>query len=283
MTHFIEKKDSKNKKIFRILGFFSVSCLSFTCFEQSMESEYSNSKANKLCHFVKKLFETNHFEIAPEAHKRIPKKLHQIWIGGPLPKKFQGLIETWKKKHPDWEYKLWTDQDLENFKFTMCRKAFNQVASIGAKADILRYEILYQFGGVYVDIDFECIRPLDVLVNAHSFFTSLGDQTYIANSVIGVIPGHPAIKDLLDKLKGIKANQLNNPWYQTGPFLLTRSLCRSLKKSPKNYMIYPTRYFHPLPNSYRFDYRKGVLLDSQIRSFCIPETFAIHYWAESWR
>lgn len=51
--------------------------------------------------------------LTPNKQCRIPKKIHQIWLGSPLPEKFARLAATWKQHHPDWEYmQLWTDQDI---------------------------------------------------------------------------------------------------------------------------------------------------------------------------
>jgi mannosyltransferase OCH1-like enzyme len=35
---------------------------------------------------------------------------------------------------------------------------------IRKKTDILRFEILYQFGGLHKDTDFECLKPIDDLI-----------------------------------------------------------------------------------------------------------------------
>jgi mannosyltransferase OCH1-like enzyme len=42
--------------------------------------------------------------------------------------------------------------------------AFDRASNFGEKSDIWRYEILFRLGGVYVDTDFECVRPFDSLL-----------------------------------------------------------------------------------------------------------------------
>lgn len=43
------------------------------------------------------------------------------------------------------------------------QKAFDAAKNYGEKSDILRYEILFVYGGVYADVDVECLQPFDAL------------------------------------------------------------------------------------------------------------------------
>ncbi len=49
----------------------------------------------------------------------------------------------------------------------------NYEENLGAKSDLLRYELLYQFGGVYIDIDVVLLQPLDILNHTYEFYTGL--------------------------------------------------------------------------------------------------------------
>ena len=55
----------------------------------------------------------------------IPKKIHQIWLGGEFPDKYKRLRDTWIKENPDWDYRLWTDEDVENFKLENINQFIN--------------------------------------------------------------------------------------------------------------------------------------------------------------
>ena len=93
----------------------------------------------------------------------IPKILHQIWIGpDEIP---QDHIDTWKNKHPDWIHMLWDEKTIRD---EFPNGLFNQSEFDGinewcGKADVLRYEILYYFGGIFIDADSICLNK---------FFTS---------------------------------------------------------------------------------------------------------------
>ncbi|SRR5579883_1349602 len=92
----------------------------------------------------------------------IPKKLHLIWIGDRY-RRPDDCIVSWRDNHPGWQFKLWTDQDL--LKTTWLTEpqidAFRHARQWSAIADLMRYEILYREGGVYVDADSYSLRPLD--------------------------------------------------------------------------------------------------------------------------
>ena len=90
----------------------------------------------------------------------IPKIIHQLWIGHkPAP---INLMNTWKEKHPDFEYIYWNEEEFvkRDFKFK-CQDKIDEIEEINGKADIMRWEILYKFGGVFLDADSICIEPFD--------------------------------------------------------------------------------------------------------------------------
>ena len=77
----------------------------------------------------------------------IPKILHQLWIGSkPRPSKF---MQTWKDKHPDHEYIMWNEEEIEKRGITLqCQERIDEIEEINGKADIIRWEILYHYGGL---------------------------------------------------------------------------------------------------------------------------------------
>lgn len=128
----------------------------------------------------------------------IPKILHFIWVGG-NPNPFVKNIETYKKFNPDWAIQLWTDGNLPKLQN---KNIYNSIPVPTTKADLLRLEILYQYGGVYADIDSVCLKPLNKMVAGHEMFFASHTikEKKVEINCIGVTAGHPAIKDLLDGL-----------------------------------------------------------------------------------
>ena len=100
----------------------------------------------------------------------IPKIIHQIHLGSKclseLEKKWQS---SWVQHHPDWKYCMWTDKCIETRLKITHPEILNTCDSFSEKSDILRFEILYQYGGLYIDTDFECLKPIDNLLKQTDF------------------------------------------------------------------------------------------------------------------
>ncbi|KAF0698402.1 Aste57867_10970 [Aphanomyces stellatus] len=136
----------------------------------------------------------------PGGQTVIPKRIHQIWLGPAPLDAFREWMKSWGALHPDWEYTLWTERDLGQWTLTN-QMAFDAATNYGEKSDIWRYEILERHGGVYVDIDFECLRPLDAM-HEHdgcSFYAGLSNTNTVEvnNALIGVVPHHPILQALI--------------------------------------------------------------------------------------
>jgi inositol phosphorylceramide mannosyltransferase catalytic subunit len=213
---------------------------------------------------------------------RIPKRIHQIWIGSPLPAKYKLLQRTWRENHPDWEYILWTDADIEALNLTN-KAAYDAAKNYGEKSDIARYEILYRFGGLYVDTDFECLQPFDILHHCFDFYTGTGFGpgfiTYFG--LMGSAPGHPILKDCIAHLnRNIQYNPdpIINILYTSGPYYFTKYVLAHMKADTAGRCVaFPVNYFYPWPNTLREQNSW-----QEVRSWVRPETFAIHHWYVSW-
>lgn len=150
----------------------------------------------------------------PSEKERVPKIVHFIWIGPrPFPRESVENIRTWMAKHPDWTFKFWTDRkrplpvpgmqmmQVQDLKMEKLRRCLEESDNYGEKSDLLRLEILYQEGGIYVDHDVKCFKAFDPLNAAYDFYcgidmpfrSSLPSCIYTTNNLIGVKPGHPII------------------------------------------------------------------------------------------
>lgn len=162
-----------------------------------------------------KLYERNRPDrLAPSAEPTIPKIIHQIWLGSPLPRKLRRWADAWRRRHPQWAWKLWLDRDVDAFDFPT-RDLFDSADCWGQKSDLLRAEILNVFGGVYVDLDYQCYKPLDPLAERCACFTILRRlfvahlgwpavwraPVAVCNSLIGAVPGHPILGAYLGRVR----------------------------------------------------------------------------------
>lgn len=131
---------------------------------------------------------------------KIPKVIHFVWIGpNKMPDKYRNNIETYRCKNQDWFIKIWNNKNLPKIKN---KYAYNKMTSWAAKTDILRLEILYNYGGIYTDIDSICYKNLDSLVDGLTCFGMRGNDGKVANGTLGCIKKHKAFKILVDSLEG---------------------------------------------------------------------------------
>lgn len=123
----------------------------------------------------------------------IPKVIHRVWLGGkPMPEAHVEYGRTWERLHPEWEVRLWTDADAP---IPACA---DRARSISEVSDLVRYEILRQHGGVYVDTDIECLRPIDELLDGVTAFSAYEVPGRLCPALMGAIPGHPAFERLCE-------------------------------------------------------------------------------------
>ena len=181
----------------------------------------------------------------------IPKILHQIWIG-PKPAPIN-LMNSWKEKHPDFEYILWTETEIQNRNLTLsCIDKINMIPEINGKADIIRWEILYAYGGYFVDADSICIEPFDDYFSGVPAFATFENENIraglIATGTMGFVPNHPLCADIINWIRDDdpqtqKIIMETRAWYSVGPGLLTRMLDTG---KYKDVVIYPSHCFLPI-------------------------------------
>jgi mannosyltransferase OCH1-like enzyme len=170
------------------------------------------------------LYEKNEkFLNAPSSQVKIPHVVHFIWLGPrPFPPQSVENVRTWLAQNPGWTVKFWTDRErdppcsgmqrilVRDFAFTRLGQCYEQSQNWGEKSDILRYEILFQEGGVYVDHDANCLKPFDNLHSGYDFYCGLETphppfvqrNLTCGNGVIGARPGHPTTRKVIDLIAG---------------------------------------------------------------------------------
>jgi hypothetical protein len=137
----------------------------------------------------------------------VPKIIHQIWVGpDPLPDEFATYVESWKRTHPGWEHRFWTEENLPGD--LRHPEALERIRHPAERADILRLELLWRHGGVYADVDFECRRSMEPYIGDAEFFTAylkpknvVKARERVNNAFIGSMPGHPLLERALDELR----------------------------------------------------------------------------------
>ena len=130
----------------------------------------------------------------------IPRTIHQIWVGpDPVPDEFQPYIKSWKKHHPGWDHILWTEKNLLDD--PVRTEVLDRLRSPVERSDMLRLELLYRFGGVYVDTDLECLRPLDDVIGDATFVATYFKPGRVTNTFVAAGPRHPLLEQALAEIK----------------------------------------------------------------------------------
>eukprot|EP00049_Salpingoeca_infusionum_P021762 m.4444 g.4444 ORF g.4444 m.4444 type:complete len:314 (+) comp4491_c0_seq1:80-1021(+) len=174
----------------------------------------------------------------------IPKTIHQIWLGHEAPpcQWMASWMQEYTRHDPSWTYKLWRDKDIEKLHLVNA-DLYELEPHFANKADIARYEILYRFGGVFVDSDSLWLnnKSLDPLLSeAASTGLFVGEEKRVkfnkpppydpmyAVGVIGCRKDHPAmyhvIKNLGVSYRDLRFVQKVDRWEATGPDFFTAAL-----------------------------------------------------------
>lgn len=226
---------------------------------------------------------------------RIPKIIHQTWKDEQLPKAFRLLARTWKDMLPGWEYRLWTDDMNREFVRTHYPdflEKFDAYPNKIQRADAIRYLLLQTHGGLYVDLDFECIDPdfttlledADFVAGKEPYAHSAryGMDYIICNALMAAVPNHPflehTVKRMMNHPRGWNVRHGRDILASTGPFLLTDAYKTYAEKG--NVTIIEPELLYPI--------RLGEA--QRIFSNKVPEemeqrinnAYAIHYFSGTW-
>jgi mannosyltransferase OCH1-like enzyme len=177
----------------------------------------------------------------------LPKIIHQIWIG---PKKRPDIwMDTVKKFASDfgYEYKLWNDENVSKVKL-INQKYYDNDPTYHGKADMLRYELLYRHGGIFIDADSVITKPEQLNELLEEFDADAGfgfeiDNVLVCQGVCMSIPKSLFMKLCIDEIPKRDFTQL--PWIATGPKLITQLLIRNKNipiKLYKSTIFYPIRW-----------------------------------------
>ncbi|KAI9290967.1 hypothetical protein K502DRAFT_353445 [Neoconidiobolus thromboides FSU 785] len=93
---------------------------------------------------------------------KIPKIIHQTWKD----KNIQDVVakESWEKMNPEYEYKLHINKEYDEYvkeRFPDIYPLYMKLPKDIMRFDLSRYLLIYDEGGIYSDIDTECIKPID--------------------------------------------------------------------------------------------------------------------------
>lgn len=220
-----------------------------------------------------------------EKKGEIPKIIHYFWFGGnTLPEMAKKCIESWKKYCPGYEIKEWNENnyDIESCEYT--KEAF-QEKKWAFVSDYARFDILYQYGGLYFDTDVELIRPIDEILERGSYmgiemekFDKGSNWEITVNPGLGMAakPGLPLYKTILDgyakrhfQREDGSLDQETVVTFVTDILKEKGLVCKPGIQEVEGVVLYPKEYFCPM------NYFTGELKITE-------HTYSIHHFGESW-
>lgn len=206
----------------------------------------------------------------------IPKQIHYMWLGRkPVPDNLQRCMDSWKKYCPDYEIIEWNEDNYDIGKHPYMVKAYESGA-YGFVPDYARLDILYNYGGFYLDTDVELKRSLEKMRYQEAFCGVEKWQIVNFGGCSGAVKGHPMIKKFLDARGDILfIDELGNLNKNTCGFYDTRTILdegykvNGTSQSINGMNVYAYDFFHP------YDYMSGLLNMTE-------NTVSIHHFNGGW-
>ncbi|KAJ7781118.1 glycosyltransferase family 32 protein [Mycena metata] len=158
--------------------------------------------------------------------ERIPRILHQTWKTGTLPEKWKSISQECRDMMPDYEYMLWTDDSSREFiarHYPWFLNTFDDYSYAILRADAIRYFVLYHYGGIYLDLDIGCLRPLDPLL-VYPVILPKTIPVGVSNDLMFAQKHHPFLAQTIHNLATFDHSWiLNYPtvMFSTGPMFLS--------------------------------------------------------------
>jgi len=225
----------------------------------------------------------------------IPHTIHQMYkTANNLPAYFQPQwMQSWKDNHPTWTYQFWTDADLRKLaadKYPDHLPVFDQPQTFPGimRGDLGRLMVLDQFGGVYADLDYASLKPLDpLLVEGRNLIgaamptdlkVGIVPQAFLAST-----PGHPIFKEVMAYGLGMYVGK--NIAYVPGSYgwYSFSGIYRKYQANPDVYTAPPKELcpFSWMPSNYANVHNERYLSLDELRQ-AHPDAYAIHFWETGW-
>ena len=191
----------------------------------------------------------------------IPKSLNFIWVGNPELQP-DACIRTWIDQHPGWSVRVWGNDDLAKRIWATGRHVQTMIRERQwcGVADLMRWELLLEFGGVFLDADSVCLSSLpEEFLEGEAFAcweNELDRPGLIATGYLGAGPGNPLIARIVQELVETPSVVGQEAWMATGPKRLSDAWRRY---GYDRLTILPSHYFIPRHYSGRV-YQGGGLV-----------------------
>ena len=206
----------------------------------------------------------------------IPKIIHYCWFSrNPMPDYLKKCMESWYKFCPDYKIVRWDEDNYDVNKNLYMKQAY-EARKWGFVPDIARLDILYRYGGIYLDTDVELLRNIDDLLYQQAFAGVEKWGNVNMGGCSGATPNHKVIKQMLDFRLNEKflfedgsMNQTTCGYYETIPLVKLGMKPNNTIQQIEDMTVYSSDFFHP------YDYMSG-------ETHITENTFSIHHFNGGW-
>ena len=207
----------------------------------------------------------------------IPRIIHYCWFGrGPMPELAQKCIASWHNFMPDYEYRLWNEDNLDLTSVPYVKEAYES-RKFAFVTDYVRLFALFNIGGIYMDTDVEVLKPYDDLLGLTGF-TGYEGSKYMppVTGTIASEAGGQWVKEQLDAYTGLHFRHEDGSLDTTTNTVRISAIMRKggfiqdgRERQYKDMHIFPTDYFCPRQTTGEF--------------LLTENTYCDHHFMGSWK
>jgi mannosyltransferase OCH1-like enzyme len=172
--------------------------------------------------------------LAEAVNAAIPRVIHQTWKSTDVPEPLLRYQARWRALHPEFEYRLWTDEQndaLVRVDYPEFYRFYRSFSREIYRADMVRCLYLLRFGGVYVDLNVEPLRSLEQFLRSYGDCVlgaepeahaqkRRGKSRMACNALMASVPGQPFWRRMLQEIERRAAKGGREPVGVTGPLAL---------------------------------------------------------------
>jgi mannosyltransferase OCH1-like enzyme len=147
----------------------------------------------------------------------IPKRIHVIWIQGcdQMPQMYMKRQEANRNLLTEYEFFFWDDVTIRALLLHKFKDVYDKYLSCAINAqrsDIARLCILYEYGGIYTDVDFRIVKNLDIFLDCDLVCVShnIYGINKIYNGIFGVVAKNQILLQFINSIVGLNNDELNN-------------------------------------------------------------------------
>ena len=210
------------------------------------------------------------------SNRSIPKVIHYMWLGKKkMPYELERCLETWRQFCPDYEIVRWDETNYDVHKNMFVSQAYDN-GKYGFVPDFARLDILYTYGGIYLDTDVELIKNIDDLLYQEAFCGVEKWQVLNFGSCSGAVKGHKSLERFIEEWskrrlirKDGTLDTISSGYIDTKIAIESGYKINGSCQNILGMNIYTYDYFNP------YDYMSGKIAKTS-------NTYSIHHFNGGW-